>query len=140
MTEPRRPLHLVVLVGASAGIYAVTLAGVTTLQSSADRAVVSDRAPFESSIQSLAAGHDALDTDLTRAARAYGDAASRFDRITPDLAAMETSLDDLSTTVADVSGAARTLPGHVALPPVVRTVTAPTKRPAVHATTGASGG
>ena len=140
MTDARWPVHLAVLLGASAGIYAVGLAGVTALQSSADEALMAERTPIETTITSVAAGHDSLDADLSRAARAYGDAAARYDRIAPDLAVMEASLDDLSTRVSDVSGAARALPGHVALPVVRRTVTVSASRPTTHATTGASGG
>jgi hypothetical protein len=140
MTDARRPVHLAVLVGASAGIYAISLAGVTVLQSSADQALMAERAPLESTIRGVAGGHDALDADLTRAAQDYGDAAGRYDRLAPGLSAMESALDDLAANVADVSGAARALPGHVALPVVTRTVTVAAKRPVTHGTTGASGG
>ena len=139
MTDARRPAHLAVLLGASAGIYAVSLAGVTALQSATDQAVIDDRAPLGAATTSLSGGHDALESDLDRAARAYDDAAAGYDRLGPRLDAMETSLDALAGSVSKVSGAARALPGHVALPPVTRTVTTKAA-PVTHATTGASGG
>ena len=45
MTEPRRPVHLAVLVGMSASAYAISLAGVAALQSDTDARVAADRAP-----------------------------------------------------------------------------------------------
>jgi hypothetical protein len=138
MTDARRPAHLAVLLGASAGIYAVSLAGVTALQSATDQAVIDERAPLGAATTSLSDGHDALEGDLERAARAYGDAAAGYDRLGPRLDAMETSLDALAGTVSQVSGAAKALPGHVTLPVVTRTVTT-AAAPVTHATTGASG-
>ena len=94
MTDARRPIHLVVLLGATAGIYAVSLAGVTALQSAADRALIDDGAPLDATTSSLSAGHDAFENDLARAARAYGDAAAGYDRLAPRLDELEISLDD----------------------------------------------
>jgi hypothetical protein len=139
MTDARRPAHLAVLLGASAGIYAVSLAGVTALQSATDQALIDERAPLGAATSTLAGGHDAVETDLERAARAYGDAAAGYDRLGPRLDAMESSLDALAGTVSQVSGAAQALPGRVALPVVTRTVTTKVA-PVTHATTGASGG
>jgi len=139
MTDARRPVHLVVLLGATAGIYAVSLAGVTALQAAADRALIDDRAPLDATTSSLSAGQDAFQSDLTRAAGAYGDAAASYDRLAPRLDELETSLDTLAGTVSKVSGAAKALPGRVALPTVTRTVITRTA-PATHATTRASGG
>jgi hypothetical protein len=138
MTDARRPTHLAVLLGASAGIYAVSLAGVTAMQSGADQALIEDRAPVGEATTSLSEGHDALEVDLDRATRAYGDAAAGYDRLGPRLDDVESSLDTLAGTVSKVSGAAQALPGHVALPKVTRTVST-RAAPATHATTGASG-
>jgi hypothetical protein len=140
VTDVRRPPHLAVLLGASAGIYAVSLAGVAALQSSADQARIDDAAPLDAATVSLSGGHDALEIGLDRAARAYAEAAAGYDRLAPRLDAMEASLDALAGTVAQVSGAAKALPGRVSLPTVTRTVTVRAKAPVTHATTGASGG
>jgi hypothetical protein len=139
MTDARRPTHLAVLLGASAGIYAASLAGVTALQSSAFQTVIDDRAPLDAATISLKGGHDALETDLDRADEAYGDAAARYDRLAPRLDGLETSLDMLAGTVSQVSGAAKALPGRVALPKVTAAVPAKAAPP-THGTTGASGG
>jgi len=140
MTEARRPAHLAVLLGASAGIYAVSLAGITALQSSADQALIDDRAPLDSVTVSLSGGHDALEADLDRVTRAYSEAAAGYDRLAPRLDEMETALDAYAGSVSEVSGAAKALPGRVSLPTVTRTVTVRAKAPATSATTGASGG
>jgi hypothetical protein len=139
MTDVRRPVHLAVLLGVSAGMYAVTLAGVAYLQSRADQALIDERAPLASATTRIAGGHDSLETGLTLAGRAYGDAASRYDRLAPDLARMETALDALAGSVSTISGAAQALPGHVTLPPVSRSVSSGVAAPATHAKTGASG-
>jgi hypothetical protein len=138
MTEVRRPVHLAVLVGASASLYAVSLAGISVLQSATDSATIQDHAPLDSATNGVAAGHDALETDLARATWAFSDAAARYDRLAPRLAETETSLDALSAVVAKLSGAAGALPGRAPLPPVARVVST-SKAPATHATTGASG-
>jgi hypothetical protein len=153
VVDLRRPPHLVVLLGASAGIYAASLAGVTFLQSSADRALIEDRAPLDAATGSISSDHDSLESDLTRAARAYEDALARYDLLGSRLDGMETSLDTLAGSVSDVSGAAQALPGRVSLPRVTRASSgsgggstsgskaAPrAAAPATNASTGASGG
>src|SRR6185369_14917569 len=45
MTDPRRPLHLAVMLGASAALYAASMAGVALLQSNADRELTQRQAP-----------------------------------------------------------------------------------------------
>jgi len=138
MADARRSTHLAVLIGASAGAYAVSLAAVTAFQSATDQAAIEDRRPLGAAATSLSRGHDALDGDLARAARAYGDAAARYDELAPRLDELESGLAALTGKVSAVSGAARSLPGHVALPTVTRTVSS-RPAPVVHATTGASG-
>jgi hypothetical protein len=139
MTELRRPLHLVVLFGASAGLYAVSLAGVTALQSSTERATALDRAPVMADIDSLSVANDRLTNGIDDASRAYEDSSRIYGALTPRLGDAEARLADLAASVADVKGAARALPARVALP-AVRASTARAAAPKVQATTGASGG
>ena len=147
----RRPAHLFVLAGAYAGIYAVSLAGVTFLQSSVDQALIAERAPFDLATSSLVNSHDQLDSAIAKADQAYADAAAHYDLLTPRLAGMETSLDALAGSVSTVSGAAKALPAHAPLPKVARSVTtsstsstatarAKAPAPVSHAKTGPSGG
>lgn len=153
MVDLRRPPHLAVLLAASAGIYATSLAGVTFLQSAADLALIEDRAPLDAATGSISSDHDSLESDLARAARAYEDALARYDLLGSRLDGMETSLDTLAGSVSVVSGAAQALPGRVSLPRVTRAGSGSSSgstsgskaapraaAPATNANTGASGG
>ena len=139
MTEARRPVHLLVLFGASAGLYAVSLAGVTALQSSTERATALERAPVVSDLDSLAAANDRLTRGVDQAALAYDATSQSYEVLGPRLGDTEARLAELAASVADVQGAARALPTRVALP-AVRAATARAVAPKVQATTGASGG
>jgi hypothetical protein len=139
MTEARRPVHLLVLFGASAGLYAVSLAGVTALQSSTERATSLERAPIVAELDSLAVANDRLTRGLDVAARVFDASSGSYDELGSRLGDTEARLAELAATVADVQGAARALPTRVALP-AVRAATPRSVAPKVQATTGASGG
>lgn len=139
MTETRRPLHIGVFVGLSAGAYALSLAGVTALQARQEAAVAADRAPTVQAIRAIAGRNDSLEEDARLARDSYARATGAYDRIGWALGDVEARLGELAGAVELVSGAARALPDRVALPPVTRTVRT-IKPPAVHATSGASGG
>lgn len=139
MTDTRRPIHLAVLVGMSATAYAISLAGVTALQSATDARVAADRAPAGRAADVLATGHDQLETTLDDATRTYGQAAGRYAQLGTRLVDMEASLDDLGKRVEKVTGAANDLPGHVTLPTISTSTRVVTRTKVVHATTGASG-
>jgi hypothetical protein len=141
MTDRRVPLHLAVLLGTSAAAYAVSLAGVTALQSATDQAIADERAPVQDAAARAAAQHDRLASEVERSAAAYAAMAARYDAIAADLADLDASLQGQATLVKKVSGAARALPKQVALPTVSHTtVTVTVSRPRVSASTGASGG
>lgn len=140
MTELRRPLHLAVLAGLSAGAYAGSLALVTMLQSSADAALVAERVPVRAAADEIAASHDGLEAAVAAAANRYSRLAERYSGLLPAIAGIETSIDSLAKTTAAVSDSTLSLPTHVRLPavqaaPRVVRVAAP----ATQATTGASG-
>jgi len=139
MTERRYPIHLAVLVGASTAAYAVSLAGITALQSTADLTAVDRQSPVEQMATRIRVGHDRLQDELARSADAYAASASRYDEIAANLAALETSLDAYAGQIGQVSGAARALPARVRLPVVSRSVTTTVTKPRVRSTTGASG-
>ena len=138
MTD-RRPVHLAVLVGASAGVYALSLAGVTALQSASDARLAADRGPASHAVDIVAAGHDGLQSSIDGATGAFTVAADRYATLADRLTAMEASLDKLGQRVAKVSGAAGALPGRVSLPTIHASTPAATRTKVVHATTGASG-
>lgn len=66
-TDGPRPIHLAVLAGASAGIYAISLAAVAGLQSAGDQATTDERAPLEQAVRELTIANDRLAEDLERA-------------------------------------------------------------------------
>lgn len=141
MIDPRRPLHLAVMIGVSTALYAVSMAGVTAIQSNNDRTLMLRQSPAEDAAARIREGHDRLEAEINQAADAYGQAAGGYDALAPKLMDMENSLERLAGRVQTVSGAARALPGRVSLPPISRTVTrtVTTSRPKTVASTGASG-
>lgn len=130
------------MIGASTALYAVSMAGVTAIQSSDDRTLVTRQSPAEAAVTRLRDGHDRLETAIDKATDDYGRAAGGYDALEPRLSEMETSLDQLTGRVTTVSGAARALPGRVSMPAISRTVTRTvrTSKPKTNASTGASGG
>ena len=139
MTDRRIPLHLAVLLGASTAAYAISLAGITTLQSTTDAAVVVARSPSRDAAARLANGHDRLQAEIDAATRAYATSASRYDELSAAIGSLDATLDGYAAAAARVSGAARALPGRVSLPSVSHTSTGTTSKPRVSGTTGASG-
>jgi uncharacterized protein involved in exopolysaccharide biosynthesis len=110
MTEPRRPVHLAVIVGLSAGAYAVSLAGVTALQSASDQDLVAANAPAENAVRTLQSEHDRLDGRLAAAASSYDAATTAYTDISDQLVAMEKRLGKLAVEVRKVEGSAAWTP------------------------------
>ena len=144
MTEPRRPVHLAVVVGLSAGAYAVSLAGVTTLQSASDQHLMAANGPAADAAQQLRSEHDRLDDRLVAAASGYDAAAAAYSEISDQLTAMESRLGKLAAEVRKVQGSAAWTPppAPVAKLPTVTNSgsgTKPGPKPTPNATSGASG-
>ncbi|TAK01146.1 MAG: hypothetical protein EPO36_06405 [Chloroflexota bacterium] len=135
------PAHLGVILGVSAGAYALTLAAVTGLQASAEASSRLERAPTIAALEDLRAGHDRLAGRLDAARAAYESAAGTYGDAGLAVTDLEARLNELAAAVAEVSGTAASLPSGVKLPPVSRSVaSAPVSAPTVQATSGASGG
>ena len=137
LTLPRIPGRVLTLIGLTTSGYALTLAGVASLQSLSDSATTAARAPALSGIDAAATVNDHLTSgldDLTARnaalAKSYGTIASAID-------GLESKLGALSASVTAVDGAARALPASVPLPPAIRAVR-PTGRSTAHVTTGGS--
>ena len=129
------------MIGASTALYAVSIAGVTAIQSNNDRTLILRQSPAEDAAARLREGHDRLEATIGQAADAYDEAAGGYAALTPKLLDMETALQRLAGRVQTVSGAARALPGQVSLPAVNRSATrsVTTTAPKTSGTTGASG-
>jgi hypothetical protein len=134
------PAHLGVLLGLSTGAYALSLAAVTGLQSSAEAAWSAERAPTIATLDEMAAGHDRLAARLESARAAYEAAAGVYGLAGLEVADLENRLNALAAAVGEVSGTAAALPGGVKLPPVSTSVVVKVSPPVSQATTGASGG
>jgi hypothetical protein len=135
---PRVPGRVLTLLGLTTSGYALTLAGIASLQATSDAATIAARAPALAGIDAAANENgrlaDRLDVLTARnaaLATSYGTIASAID-------GLESRLGALSTSVTAVDGAARALPASVPLPPAIRAVR-PTSRSTTHATTGGSG-
>lgn len=140
MTTDRWPVHLLILGGVSTGLYALTLAGVTGVQSASDRALDAERAPIRSAADGLTSAHDELDAALVLASRSYETAADRYAEVSTRLVELESAIDRLAGRVSDVTGTADALPTRVRIPAVTVVAAAPKpNKPKVHAKTGASG-
>lgn len=140
MTERRLPVHIAVLVGASTAAYAISLAGTTAMQSSADQALLLARAPSLEAAARISDGNDRLEADIASSTAAYAGSAAHFAELSTDLTALDMSLEAYAGRMAKVSGAVRALPARVSLPRVSRSVTSTSSKPRVAASTGASGG
>ena len=139
MTDRRLPLHLGAFLGVSASAYALGLVAVTALQAGSDSAVIAARAPTAEALTELDARNGSLFDDARRARLTYEQAMTTYRRMGTTLADVDDQIAKLAATVEKVDGLARALPDHVALPAINRTVRT-VSAPAVHATTGASGG
>lgn len=136
---PRRPVHVAVAVGASAALYAVSLAGVTALQAANDARVAGERAPASAAIDALRRSHDATEAELARLDAAYAGAAEAYRQVADALGGHEKALDALGQQVAAVEGSAATLRVPSVHLPTVAPRTVAVARPATNACTTASG-
>ncbi len=137
----RLPAHLGVLIGLSAGTYALSLAAVTGLQSSSEAHIGADRARALAVIGAVQQDHTVLEQRLQAAGAAYQTAADAYAATGAGFTEMQARLTDLAAAVTAINGSAASLPSGVKLPAVSRSVAgaAGAAAPVVHATTTASG-
>jgi hypothetical protein len=135
----RRPVHLAIFVGLSAGAYAVSLAGVTALQAASVQAVSDGYAPTSDAIDLLKTHHDQLEARLQAATAAYNTAAGGYGDVSDSLKAYEEQLQALAKQVTKTKGSAVWVPPAGGGLPSVGRVSATTSKPVSHAKTCASG-
>ncbi len=141
------PARAGMLIGASAAVYAVTLAGVATLQAQSDAETMANRAPYVAAIADAKAANDAVEAALLKADAEARALAADYGTTGGDVTAYQARLDALTLLVADVQGSAAALPARIKLPSVsmhgsVGSARAGTSRsaPRTTSTTRASGG
>ncbi len=105
----RRPIHVVVAVGMTAGLYAVALAGVATLQSASDLQLTADRAPTANAVAGLKSAHDAMEASLGTLNGAYTHAADGYAGIARGIVGHEEALARLGQQVQAAAGSAAAL-------------------------------
>lgn len=85
--ESKRPYHVGVALGLTAGIYAGSLAAVSMLQFGHDRGLIADRQPVSDAIELLGRNHDEMAFSLERAGGAFEDASTRYAELAAGLEA-----------------------------------------------------
>jgi hypothetical protein len=133
----RHPYHVGVLLGLSAGAYAVALAGVATLQSATEQTAQAANAPAIAAIEKLHTANETLDRQLAMVRLGLSQTGAGYDGTTKGLGEVGAQLDALASSVGVIEGQAAALPTRISLPSAPR-ISAGT-RPATVATTGASG-
>jgi hypothetical protein len=128
------------LIGASAAVYAVTLAGVSGLQAQSDAAAIARREPWLAEIAESRAANDKLEAILIAAGSEAKDLADEYAATGVSVSAYQARLDELASLVAQVQGTAAALPARISLPKVTVRGTTRSTRPSTTATSGASGG
>jgi hypothetical protein len=137
------PARAGMLIGASAAIYAVSVASVAGLQAQGDAEVIARRQPYLDTLAQTRAANDELEAALLQADAETRALGGFYARAGESVAAYEARLDTLAALVAEVKGSAAALPSRISLPKVsiqgaVRT--GGTSAPATTSTSGASGG
>ncbi len=112
------PARAGMLLGASAAVYAISLAGVAALQAADDAAIAARRQPFLDAIAASRAANDALEASITGADARSSALADRYGIMAADVTAYESDLDALAALVAKVEGSAAALPSRISLPSV----------------------
>lgn len=105
----RRPIHVVVAVGMTAGLYAISLAGVAALQSASDLQLATDRAPAAGAVAGLKSAHDAIEASLGTLNGAYAHAADGYQGIAKAIVGHEKALAALGQQVQAAAGSAAAL-------------------------------
>lgn len=133
------PARAGMLLGASAAVYAVTLAGISVLQSQDDSAVAARRQPYLDAVAERRAANDALESALVRADAQVRALGGFYAQAGDNVVAFEARLEALAALVAEVQGSAASLPTQISLPKVTVSTSVGARAPATSTRTGASG-
>ena len=112
------PARAGMLLGGTAALYAVTLAGIAALQASSDAALAARRQPWVDRVAELRAANDALTSALVQADADARWLTSEYGDVGGDVTSYRARLDELAALVAEVEGSAAALPTRIALPKV----------------------
>jgi hypothetical protein len=134
------PIRAGMLIGASAAIYAVSLAAVSGLQYQSEMDLAAQNQPMLDTIAQARAANDALQASILAAGARTQAVAADYGAAGKDMAAYQAQLDNLSQLVARVQGSAAALSTKISLPAVSihGSVGGSRSAPATTATTSAS--
>lgn len=134
------PIRAGMLIGASAAIYAGSLAAVSTLQYQSEMDLAARNQPMLDTIAQARAANDALQASVLAAGARVQAVAADYGATGKDLAAYQAQLDSLAQLVAKVQGSAAALSTKISLPAVSihGSVGGSRSAPATTATTSAS--
>jgi hypothetical protein len=129
------------LIGVSATVYAVALAGVAGLQFQTETATAQAAAPMIAAVERTRAANDALEATLLAADARARALEAEYAGVGTDAADYQRRLDELASLVADVKGSAATLPTTISLPSVKSrgAIAGSSRAPSTAAVTSASG-
>ena len=137
MADQRRPIHIGVVVGVSASLYAASLAAVTGLQAGRSASADEAAAPALGAVDELSTVHADLERRVAALRDAYNASAGTYEDSATRIAAYETAIRQLAGTVDAIAGSVQSMPSSVRLPSVPRAAAG--RAPTVHACTTASG-
>jgi multidrug efflux pump subunit AcrA (membrane-fusion protein) len=112
------PARAGMLIGASAAIYAVSLAGVAALQSQANAELAAHRQPWLDQVAQTRAANDALQAALVKADADLQVLGTTYSQAGASVTAYDQSLNSLAALVAEVQGTAAAMPKSFSLPSV----------------------
>jgi hypothetical protein len=112
------PARAGMLIGASAAVYALTLAGVAGLQADTDAGIAAARAPYQDLLAQTRAANDELEARIVKANAEVGALVATYGKVGTNVESYQTRLDSLAALVAEVQGTAAALPARIKLPTV----------------------
>ena len=117
-TDPKRPYHVGVALGLTAGLYAASLLATARLQIAADRDLIESRTPVEAAISALGDHHDWMDGRLEDARTQYSIGSTGYDTVRARLATLDEQLAKLNKIVEQVEKIGAAMPALLDLPGV----------------------
>jgi len=138
MAGNRPVLHLPITAAVCTGVYAISLAGVTTLQAIHEAEVTEARAPLVDAAERSRIARQSADASIREANAALQAATERYLAAVSASDALDSSLAALAQQITALSGAVNQMPRGGALPAAPGAVSAAAPPP-VQGTTGASG-
>ncbi len=112
------PARAGMLVGASAAVYALTLAGISGLQAETDATVAAARAPYQDVLAQTRAANEELEAGILKADAEIRALVATYGKVGTNVEAYQARLDSLAALVAEVQGSAAALPTRIKLPTV----------------------